>query len=53
MISALTDAGFSSVDSLPLRYRTLGITRTADVAFRDATIALQAIGPCRNPITKF
>jgi hypothetical protein len=43
-------AGTSTVRGLDLRYRILGLTRTAHVPFRDAAVALQAVGPCRHPI---
>jgi hypothetical protein len=43
-------SGTSSVRSVPLKYRTLGISRTARVPFRDSVVAVTAIGPCRNPI---
>ena len=42
----------STVSSLRLRYRILGISRTAHVPFRDTAIALQAGGGCRNAIVR-
>jgi len=49
--NALESGGTSSLDGLPLRYRTFGITRNARAPFRDAVLALEALGECRNPIT--
>ena len=49
----LQSGGTSSVRSLGLRYRTLGITRTAAVPFRTAAVALHASGDCRNPIVRY
>jgi hypothetical protein len=46
-------AGTSTVSGLDLRYRILGLTRTAHVPLRDAAVALQAVGPCRHPIANF
>jgi hypothetical protein len=42
--------GSSSVDSLRLRYRILGISRTASIPFRESVIAVQTIGDCAHPI---
>ena len=43
--------GFSTLRSLEMRDRILGLTRTADVAFRnDAAVSLQAVGDCAEPI---
>ena len=42
----------STVSSLRLRYRILGVTRSVHVPFRDTAVALQAGGPCRNPIVR-
>lgn len=44
--------GTSTLSSLRLQYRILGVTRTAHVPFRDTAVALQAGGPCRNPIVR-
>jgi hypothetical protein len=48
--AALQPGGWSSLRGLPLRYRTLGVTRSRLVSFRDAVIALQAMGTCRHPL---
>jgi len=45
-------SGSSSVRRLPLRYRILGVTRTADVPFRDAALSLQTIGICTHPLSR-
>lgn len=42
--------GSSRIDSLPVRYRTLGVTRTADVPFDEVTIAVQTVGSCDRPL---
>lgn len=47
----LQTGGYSTIRSLPLRYRILGITRTRPVPFRETAVALQAMGPCQHPIT--
>jgi hypothetical protein len=46
---ALQD-GFSRLDSLPVRYRTLGRSRTVDVPFDQVTIAIHASGACDHPL---
>lgn len=48
--ASLEPGGSSTLRSLRLRYRILGVTRTADVPFRDAIIAVQAMGKCAHPI---
>src|SRR5437588_5583576 len=50
--AALQPGGSSTLRSLRLSYRILGVTRTADVPFRDSTIAVQAMGACPHPIIK-
>jgi hypothetical protein len=35
-----------------MRYRTLGITRTAHVPFRDTEVDLQAMGLCPHPLNE-
>lgn len=42
--------GSSRVDSLPVRYRVLGRTRTADVPLDEVSIAVQTIGICDRPL---
>ena len=42
--------GSSRVDSLPVRYRVLGRTRTADVAFDGVSIAVRTSGLCDRPL---
>jgi hypothetical protein len=42
--------GSSRVDSLPVRYRVLGRTRTADVPFDQVTIAVKTTGICDRPL---
>lgn len=42
--------GSSRIDSLPVRYRVLGRTRTVDVPFDDVTIAVRTIGLCDRPL---
>jgi hypothetical protein len=43
--------GSSRIDSLPVRYRILGRTRTADVPLDDVTIAVNTIGRCDHALT--
>jgi len=50
--AAFQPGGSSTLADLALRYRILGITRTADAPFRDSTIAVQAAGECAHPIIK-
>ena len=47
--AALQD-GSSRVDSLPVRYRILGRTRTIDVPFDQVTIAVKTTGICDRPV---
>ena len=42
--------GSSRVDSLPVRYRVLGRTRTADVPFEGVILAVRTIGTCDPPL---
>jgi len=42
--------GYSTLVNLLLRYRVLGVTRTAEVTFPDHRISLQATGDCANAI---
>jgi hypothetical protein len=42
--------GSSRLDSLPVRYRTLGWTRTADLPFEEVTIAVRTMGVCDRPL---
>ena len=48
--ATLQPGAFSTLRSLRLPYRILGITRTHDVPFRDTALALQAMGDCAHPI---
>lgn len=48
----LNPGGYSALAAVRLRYRVLGISRTADVPFGDTVIALQAMGECEHPITE-
>ena len=48
--AGLEPGGYSSLDSLRLRYRVLGVTRSHDVPFRDASIDMHATGECSHPI---
>jgi hypothetical protein len=43
-------SGSSRIRSLPLRYRTLGVTRTATVPFDQVSIAIATIGRCDHPL---
>ena len=43
-------AGSSRIVSLPVRYRTLGVTRTATVPFDQVSIAIQTAGICDHPL---
>jgi hypothetical protein len=49
--AGLQPGGYSGLVALRLRYRILGVTRTADVPFRDTVIALQASGICEHAMT--
>ena len=44
--------GGSYVRSLPVHYRTFGITRTHDVPLENAAVSIQTIGQCTHPLTK-
>jgi hypothetical protein len=44
--------GYSTLLSVGMRYRTLGITRTAHVPFRDTEVDLQAMGICAHPLNE-
>jgi hypothetical protein len=48
--ASVQPGGLSVLRSLDLRYRTLRISRTTDVSFRDAVVALQAVRDCAHPI---
>ena len=48
--AGLQPGGASSLRSVPLTYRTLGVTRTAAVPFRDLVVAVQAMGTCDDPV---
>jgi hypothetical protein len=48
--AAFQPGGFSTLRGLHVSYRILGISRSADVPFQDAAIALQASGVCTHPI---
>ena len=48
--TGLQAGGYSTLRGLTLRYRTLGVSRTRSVAFRDAVLALQAMGVCARPM---
>jgi len=48
---ATLQPGQSYIRDLPVRYRTFGATRTAQVPLRDAAVALEASGKCLHPIT--
>jgi hypothetical protein len=48
--AGLQAGGTSSLDALPLTYRTLGVTRTTAVPFRDMVLAVQAMGACDHPV---
>ena len=48
--AGLQAGGSSSLLSLPLTYRTLGVTRTVAVPFRDVVVAVQAMGTCDQPV---
>ena len=41
--------GFSRIVSLPVRYRTLGVTRTATVPIDQVSVAIRTIGICDHP----
>jgi len=43
-------SGFSRIRSLPVRYRTLGVTRSATVPFDEVTIAVRTSGICDRPL---
>jgi hypothetical protein len=43
--------GSSRINSIPLRYRVLGVTRTVPVPFDQVAIAIQTIGTCDQPFT--
>lgn len=49
--ASVNPGGYSTLQSLNLRYRILGVSRTTDVPFRDVAISLQATGICAHPIT--
>jgi hypothetical protein len=49
--AGLQSGGSSGLVDLRLRYRILGITRTADVPFRDTVLGLQASGGCAAAMT--
>ena len=42
--------GFSRIVSLPVRYRTLGVTRTATVPIDQVSVAIRTIGICDHPL---
>ena len=48
--ASLQPGAYSVLRDLRVRYRTLGVSRTIDVPFRDAAVALQAMGACEHPI---
>ena len=48
--AAFEPGGSSTLRSLRSPYRILGVSRTHDVPFRDASIAVQAMGDCAHPI---
>lgn len=48
--AGLQPGGYSTRRGQTLRYRILGITRTAHVPFRGSVLALQAMGGCPHPI---
>lgn len=48
--ASLQPGGYSTRRGQTLRYRILGITRTAHVPFRDNVLAVQAMGACAHPI---
>jgi hypothetical protein len=47
--ASLQVRAYNVLRSLNLRYRTLRISRTADVEFQSAPVALQAMGDCPDP----
>jgi hypothetical protein len=50
--ATLEPGGSSTLSSLRLRYRILGVTRSHDVPFRDSSIDVQAMGECAHPIVE-
>jgi hypothetical protein len=48
--ATLQPGGYSTMDSLRLRYRILGVTRRHDVPFNDSNIEMQATGECADPL---
>lgn len=50
--ASLQPGGYSTLLSVGMRYRTLGITRTAHVPFRDTEVDLQAMGICLHPLNE-
>jgi hypothetical protein len=48
--TSLQPGGYSTRRGVTLRYRTLGISRTVDIPFRDSVLALHAMGICQHPI---
>ena len=50
--AALQPGGYSLLRSLRLDVRRLGVTRTIDVPFRDAAVALHAMGICEHPMVE-
>jgi hypothetical protein len=50
--ATMQPGGSSTLRSLRLPYRILGVTRTHDVPFADSTLALQAAGDCAHPIVE-
>jgi hypothetical protein len=50
--AAFQPGGSSTLRSLRLSYRILGVARSHDVPFRDGALALQATGTCAHPIVE-
>lgn len=48
--ASVNPGAFSTLQSLTLRYRILGLSRTTDVPFRDVGISLPTMGNCAHPI---
>jgi hypothetical protein len=50
--TAFAPGGSSTLRSLRVQYRILGVTRSHDVPFRDSALAVQATGDCAHPIVE-